>query len=143
MGLLLTLLHSERPKLYTILAFLSAIGLKERIAYMGPNSFFYKMTYLEKRGTQQNDRAAFPERIPIHLNIYVYDVCALSENAVLDHNIYIVELHWLEHLWNPENMFKTGVVRANERHNTDIVSIFSIMKVCSVFSLESPHQGDF
>ena len=30
-GQLLTLLHSERPKLYTILAFLSAIGLKERI----------------------------------------------------------------------------------------------------------------
>ena len=29
--LLLTLLHSERPKLYTILAFLSALGLKEKI----------------------------------------------------------------------------------------------------------------
>ena len=29
--LLLTLLHSERPKLYTILAFLSAIGLKGKI----------------------------------------------------------------------------------------------------------------
>ena len=27
-ALVLTLLHSERPKLYTILAFLSAIGLK-------------------------------------------------------------------------------------------------------------------
>ena len=27
--LLLTLLHSERPKLYAILAFLGAIGLKE------------------------------------------------------------------------------------------------------------------
>ena len=26
--LILTLLHSERPKLYTILAFVSAIGLK-------------------------------------------------------------------------------------------------------------------
>ena len=30
-GLQLTLLHSERPKLYAILAFLSVIGLKERI----------------------------------------------------------------------------------------------------------------
>ena len=30
-GLLLTLLHSERPKLHAILVFLSAIGLKERI----------------------------------------------------------------------------------------------------------------
>ena len=24
------------------------------------------------------------------------------------------ELQWLEHLWDHENMFKTGVVRANE-----------------------------
>ena len=28
--------------------------------------------------------------------------------------IYIVELQWLEHLWNHENMFETGEVRANE-----------------------------
>ena len=27
---------------------------------------------------------------------------------------YTVELQWLEHLWNHENMFKKGVVRANE-----------------------------
>ena len=26
----------------------------------------------------------------------------------------IVELQWLEHLWDHENMFETGVVRANE-----------------------------
>ena len=25
-----------------------------------------------------------------------------------------VELQWQEHLWNHENMFETGVVRANE-----------------------------
>ena len=25
---------------------------------------------------------------------------------------YTVELQWLEHLWNHENMFETGVVRA-------------------------------
>ena len=25
-----------------------------------------------------------------------------------------IELQWLEYLWNYENMFKTGVVRANE-----------------------------
>ena len=29
----LTQLHSERPKLYTILAFLSAVGLKMRITH--------------------------------------------------------------------------------------------------------------
>ena len=25
-----------------------------------------------------------------------------------------VELKWLEHLWNQENMFETGIVRDNE-----------------------------
>ena len=29
-------------------------------------------------------------------------------------NKYTVELQWLEHLWDHENMFETGVVRANE-----------------------------
>ena len=28
--------------------------------------------------------------------------------------IYTVELQWLEHLWDHENMFETRVVRANE-----------------------------
>ena len=60
----------------------------------------------------------------------------------------IVELQWLEHLWNHENMFETEVVRDNEcyslrqRHNRDVFSIFLLMKVCCVFSLESPHRGD-
>ena len=27
---------------------------------------------------------------------------------------YTVELQWLEHLWDHENEFKSGVVRANE-----------------------------
>ena len=47
-------------------------------------------------------------------------------------------------------MFETGVVRANEwyslrqvrKHNRDIFSIFFNMKVCCVFSSESPHQDD-
>ena len=29
-------------------------------------------------------------------------------------NVDTVELRWLEHPWNHENMFETGVVRANE-----------------------------
>ena len=45
---------------------------------------------------------------------------------------------------------ETGVVRANEcysqhhvkRHNRDIFSIFFYVKVCCVFSLESPHRGE-
>ena len=46
-----------------------------------------------------------------------------------------------------KNIFETGVVRANEcysnhhvrRHNRDIFSIFFNMKVCCVFSIESPY----
>ena len=60
------------------------------------------------------------------------------------------ELQWLEHLWDYENLFETGVVRPIEgllysqvrRHNRDIFSIFINMKVYRVFSLESPHRGD-
>ena len=66
------------------------------------------------------------------------------------HTAYTVELPWLEPLWNHENMFVTGVVGANEcqslhqvrRYHINIFSIFFNMKVCCVFSLESPRQGD-
>ena len=61
-----------------------------------------------------------------------------------------VELQWLEHLWDYENLFETRVVRAIEgllysqvrKQNRDIFSIFSNMKVYCVFSLESPQRGD-
>ena len=61
-----------------------------------------------------------------------------------------VELQWLEHLWDYENLFETGVVRATEgllkshirRHIRDIFSIFFNMKVYCVFSSESPQRGD-
>ena len=46
-----------------------------------------------------------------------------------------VELQWLEHLWNHENTFATGVVRADEcesqpqvrRQNRDIYYRFSLI----------------
>ena len=65
--------------------------------------------------------------------------------------IYVtVELQWLEHLWYYENMFETGVVRANEVNHSPrsggnigiFFSSFFNMKVCCVYSLESPHRGD-
>ena len=72
-------------------------------------------------------------------------MCSCSESAR-----FTVELQWLEHLWNHENMFDTRVVLANEclsqcqvrRHNRDIFSVFFNMKVSCAFSLESPHGGD-
>ena len=36
---------------------------------------------------------------------------ALWESSLF---VYTVELQWLEHLWDYENMFETGVVQANE-----------------------------
>ena len=65
-------------------------------------------------------------------------------------NLNTVELQWLMHLWNHENMFQTGVVRASEslsqrqvrRQNRDTFLVFFNMKVYCVFSLESPHHGD-
>ena len=74
--------------------------------------------------------------------------------------INTAELQWLEHRRDHENMFNTGVVRENmfdtgvvqaiecqskwqvRRHKRDIFSIFYKIKVCCVFSLESPHRGD-
>ena len=57
-----------------------------------------------------------------------------------------VELQWLEHLPNHENMFETGIsVNHSARsggHNRGIFSIFFNIKVCCVFSLESPQRGD-
>ena len=63
------------------------------------------------------------------------------------------QIQWLEHFGNHENMFSTGVVRANKccskcqgrRYNRDIFLIFFNMKICCVFSLFSlklPHLGD-
>ena len=54
---LLTLLHPERPKLYTILAFLSAIELKERIcssfSHRGANSSLKELTAIDKGAIQK------------------------------------------------------------------------------------------
>ena len=42
-GQLLTLLHSEGPKLYGVLAILRAIGLRERICYKRSKSKFFSL----------------------------------------------------------------------------------------------------
>ena len=74
--------------------------------------------------------------------------CAHDEQLSLNRNINCtVKLQCLEHLWNHESMFETGVVRANEcksyrkvrRYNRDNFSIFFQMKAYCMFSLESPH----
>ena len=42
--------------------------------------------------------------------MYVCMYVCMYEKPVL----YTVELQWLEHLWDYENMFETGVIRAIE-----------------------------
>ena len=50
----------------------------------------------------------------------VIEVVSLTEANFFSHIhlsnnlLTTVELQWLEHLWDHENWFKTGVVRANE-----------------------------
>ena len=64
--------------------------------------------------------------------------------------MYTVELQWLEHFLYHESMFETGVVRADEVNHSArpgsiigiFFSIFFNMKICCVFSLESPLKGD-
>ena len=70
------------------------------------------------------------------------------EGLGLSTNAITVKLQWLEHLWDHENQFETGVFRAIEgllkrqvrRHNRGICSIFFKMKVYCVFSLELPQR---
>ena len=37
-----------------------------------------------------------------------------NKNSDEGNKLSTVELQWLEHLWDHENLFGTGVVRANE-----------------------------
>ena len=41
-------------------------------------------------------------------------VITLYQYFMFNWNLVTVELQWLEQLWNHENMFETGVIRANE-----------------------------
>ena len=62
----LTVLHSERPKLcailalHTILAFLSAIGLRNKFAPRGANVFPLRVIPIEEGCKTENDRVANP-----------------------------------------------------------------------------------
>ena len=54
------------------------------------------------------------EKMDIHLKKLN---CSLGTDeliCIINANLYIIELEWLEHVWNHENMFETGVVQANE-----------------------------
>ena len=60
-----------------------------------------------------------------------------------------VELQWLEHLRDHEISWRRGsssqwglIIASGKEAKRDIFSVFLNMKVCCVFSLESPHRGD-
>ena len=80
------------------------------------------------------------------MNSLLMELLPFSDICNILFTLTIVELQWLEHLWDYEIVFETGVVRAIEglsksqvrRHNRDILSIFFNMKVYCVFLLESP-----
>ena len=50
----LTLLHSERLKLFTILAVLSAIGLRKEFTIRGADSSLSEFMFIEKGGNHEN-----------------------------------------------------------------------------------------
>ena len=54
--------------------------------------------------------------IPCHISVNSF--CTEEPSTLMedvdDSLLDTVELQWLEHLWNHENMFETGVVRAYE-----------------------------
>ena len=47
-------------------------------------------------------------------NLHIFTVTAYSKLDIHVPCLHTVELQWLEHLWNHENMFETEVDRANE-----------------------------
>ena len=57
----LTLLHSGRPRLYGVLAFLSAIGLKERVCSYDSKFFPSTVSPLRKAAKSEIGRVASPE----------------------------------------------------------------------------------
>ena len=46
--------------------------------------------------------------------MHVYDKEFVVTQIGSSYILIIVELQWLEHLWNHENMFETGAIRVNE-----------------------------
>ena len=64
-----------------------------------------------------NDAVSFEQPGPgewIYFQRNLNFVSLLSGGELLKQRISTVELQWLEHLWDYENVFETGVVRANE-----------------------------
>ena len=43
-------------------------------------------------------------------DIFVFSTFTYAQQSIQD----TVDLQWLEHFWDHENMFETGVVQANE-----------------------------
>ena len=94
----LTLLHLERPKLYTILAFLNRVMVtgytSETTSEAKFESVFIGSAFLDESNWKQ--------------------ILSIRDPNSLIRDSNTVELQWLEHLWDHQNMFETGVVRANE-----------------------------
>ena len=53
-------------------------------------------------------------RVAVSFPGYISSSNRLNWHKHPPHFVHTVELQWLEHLWDHENKFETGVVRANE-----------------------------
>ena len=80
---------------------------------------------------------SFVKYVPYHLQLDSSNAMQIIQQYPSGSifNEVTVELQWLEHLWNHDNMLETALVGANEchslrlvrRHNRDISFLFSLI----------------
>ena len=93
----LTLLHSERPKLYTILAFLSAIGLnKDSImkGFLHPGTEIrsYKSCFLSIKMVELHGSVAIQLQLKAYANCIYPDQLAYILSGLHIHSMYFISI---------------------------------------------------
>ena len=93
MGLFLTLLHSERPKLYTILAFPSAIELGERISPRGENVSLENLLTLRRENKKK-----VAELLPLKLITFLITSvgCVVLYMVFVDITYHVLFFNYLD-----------------------------------------------
>ena len=93
MGLFLTLLHSERPKLCTILAFLSTVRAKERISPRGENVSLENLLTLRRE-----NRNKVAELLPLKLITFLITSvgCVVLYMVFVDITYHVLFFNYLD-----------------------------------------------
>ena len=78
----LTLLLSERPKLYAILAFLSAVGLRTEFAHEGADSFLEGVTFMIKGEAKMERTELLPLKVYSFSKTHTCQLSGILESAI-------------------------------------------------------------